>query len=80
MPTLVQRIKNLNAVAQVTAETHVSVPGLGQRIKESGVAAAVEQVSAAARIQSLAGEFPYAMWCVAIKKRRKKEKKRKRQD
>ena len=37
-----------------------SIPGSVQRVRGSGIAAAVTQVAAMAQIQSLAWEFPYA--------------------
>ena len=48
------------------------MPGPVQWVKGSGVAAAVVQVTAAAWIQSLAQELPYATGA-AIKKKKKKE-------
>ena len=59
---VVQWVKNLTAVAWATVEV--------QWIKGSGIATAVVQVAAAARIQSLAWELPHAA-SAAINKKRK---------
>ena len=50
-PTVAQWIKNLTAVAQVTAEAQVQSPAWHSEFKDP----------AAAWIQSLAWELPYAM-------------------
>ena len=66
---MVQGVKNLTAVTQVMG----SIPSLLQWVKGSGIAAAVAWVTAAAQIQSLAWEIPYAAGA-AIKKKREREK------
>ena len=48
-----------------------SIPSLAQQVKGSGVATAAAKVAAAAGIQSLAQELPYAMGA-AIKKIKRK--------
>ena len=50
-----------------------SIPSLLQWVKGSGIGAAVSWVTAAAQIQSLAWEIPYAAGA-AIKKKREREK------
>jgi len=66
---MVQGVKNLTAVTQVMG----SIPSLLQWVKGSGIGAAVSWVTAAAQIQSLAWEIPYAAGA-AIKKKREREK------
>ena len=51
-----QWVKKLTAVAQVAAEAQVN-PGPVQWIKQSSVATSTVQVTAAAQIQSLPGNF-----------------------
>ena len=65
---MVQGVKNLTAVTQVMG----SIPSLLQWVKGSGIGAAVSWVTAAAQIQSLAWEIPYAAGA-AIKKKRERE-------
>ena len=52
---MAQRVKNLTVVAQVAAEVRVLISGLVPWVKGSGIA------PAAALIQSLAWELPYAI-------------------
>ena len=61
VPTVAHWVKNPTPVAQVTTDTQILIPGLEQQVKGSGIAEAVAQIAAAAWIQFLAQEFPYAM-------------------
>ena len=67
---MVQGVKNLTAVTQVMG----SIPSLVQWVKGSGIGAAVSWVTAAAQIQSLAWEIPYAAGAAIKKKEREKKK------
>ena len=64
VPFMAQEVKNLTAVAQVAEEAQVRSLGWHSGLKGSGVAAA------AAWIQSLAQELPYAVGA-AVKLKRK---------
>ena len=65
---MVQWVKNLTAAAQVAAEALGLIPSPVQQVKGSSIATATEQVTAAARIHSLAWELPYTI-DAAIKNR-----------
>ena len=68
VPTVVQRVKNPTAAAQVSCGGEGSIPGPMQCIKVSGVTTAVMQVASVSQIQSLAQELPYAAGTAMEKK------------
>ena len=66
VPAVVQWVKNSAAAAWVTSEVWFGWFGSftqcsGLRTQGSGIAAAVVQVTAVARIQTLTQELPYAL-------------------
>ena len=69
-------VKNPTTVAQVAVEAQVQSQPQAV-IKESGIPAAMVQVTAKARIQSLAQELPYAKG--AALKRRERDRVRERE-
>ena len=68
VPTVVQWVKNLTAVAQVAGEAGL-ILGPVQWVKVAGIAI-VTQIAAVARIQSLAQELPYATGVARKRKKR----------
>ena len=70
---MAQWVKNPTATVQVTVDVWVWCPAWHIRLKGSNIAAAMEEVTAAARIQLLAWEVPSATGA-AIKKKKKKKK------